>query len=663
MFKSIKVKLLVFVLILSLVPLLITNAYQLTSYTKDQNREITAHLRDIAEGNAELINQWIDQKLILVDTIYKSHPDIGSLDRNTAIETLNTIKLQYPDIETVVLADSGGKSISSEMQDINISDREYFKKAQKQQEVIISDIITSKSTGNQVISFVKPLNNDKGEFKGIFMIVGNAETLLKAVSEIKIGQTGYGYLINKETTVFLTHPTKEYIGKKHEEVNPDNIKLFKETIFTNHEGNIDYLAADNTERLGYYHLIPAANWQLVVTGKASEILQGVNTTTKVIIALIGVTSAIVAVLAVVLGSTFVKPIKKVTDLLIKTENLDLAEDDSFNDVYKHKDEIGIMARALGVTRKTMRELIEKIQQTSFTIEESTRGLSSTLGETTGSIEAVTKAMDEMAHGSGELARNTQVGAEKLEALSSKIEDINNASSEMKGFIDESKIAKDRGIEVVDKLQGVVVENEAVAARVGEKVFILDEKSEKISLITETIKSITSQINMLSLNAAIESARAGEAGRGFSVVANEIKKLAADTATSTVEIDNIIKEFKKIIEDTKTEMITAKKVIGNTSAMSKITGEAFRCIDRSVENIIAKIDALTMDIVSMSKDKDNVIRTIDGISAVSEQSAATTEEISAAVEQQSANMVAISETAQQLYNIATELKELIIKFKV
>lgn len=185
MFKSIKVKLLVFVLVLSLVPLLITNAYQLTSYTKDQNKEITAHLRDIAKSNADLINQWLDQKLILVDTIYKSHPGIGSLDRSTAIETLNTIKLQYPDIETVVLADSGGKSISSEMQDINISDREYFKKAQKQQEVIISDIITSKSTGNQVISFVKPLNNDKGEFKGIFMIVGNAETLLKAVSEIK----------------------------------------------------------------------------------------------------------------------------------------------------------------------------------------------------------------------------------------------------------------------------------------------------------------------------------------------------------------------------------------------------------------------------------------------------------------------------------------------
>ncbi|EQB89934.1 hypothetical protein M918_18125 [Clostridium sp. BL8] len=131
MFKSIKVKLLVFVLILSLVPLLITNAYQLTSYTKDQNREISAHLRDISKGNAELINQWIDQKLILVDTIYKSHPNIGSLDRSAAIEALKTIKLQYPDIETVVLTDSEGKSISSEMQDINISDREYFKKSSK----------------------------------------------------------------------------------------------------------------------------------------------------------------------------------------------------------------------------------------------------------------------------------------------------------------------------------------------------------------------------------------------------------------------------------------------------------------------------------------------------------------------------------------------------
>ncbi|MCT8975152.1 methyl-accepting chemotaxis protein [Clostridium sp. CX1] len=663
MVKSIKIKLLIFTLVLSLIPLLITNSYQLLSYSSNQNKEITAHLQDLAESKADGINLWMEEKIDLLDAVYKSHPEIQTTDENSIVPMLESIKGQYAGIDSVVFSDGKGNAVDDKGKKSSVIDREYFLRAQKGDSIILSDIVTSKSTGKNVIVFIKPIIKDGGEFKGLFMLTVDAERMIKTVQDIKIGETGYGYLINKNTTVFLFHPTKENIGKKYAEVNPDNAKVFQETVFKNHSGNLEYIAFDKTERLGYYHAIDAANWQLVVTGKTSEVLEGLNKNTKVVVSLVAITVITVILLSIVIGTSFVKPIEKVTELLVKTEQLDLVKDDDIEKIYKKKDETGVMAKALENTRKTMREIIEKIQQTYLVIEKNIKELSSTLGETTGSIESIAKAIDDMAQGSTELAKNTQISAVKLEMLSKEIEDANNTSSQIRELIDESKKAKDNGIEVAAKLQSVVEKNKAVASRVGEKVVILDEKSRKISVITETIKNITSQINLLSLNAAIESARAGEAGKGFAVVSNEIKKLASDTAESTVEIENIIEEFKGIIESTKGEMIVAGETIENTSEMSKVTEEAFVSIDKSVTNIIEKIDSLIKDIGQMSKDKKEVVKAIEDISAVVEEAASTTEEISASTQQQSASIEQISNFAEKLYNIAIELEDLITKFKV
>lgn len=392
----------------------------------------------------------------------------------------------------------------------------------------------------------------------------------------------------------------------------------------------------------------------------SNVTSYLNYTYKLLFVIGVLIIVIVIIFGIYATNYFTKSITNVANILDLVSKGDFTVEVS-QKYLKYKDEIGVMARALNNTSKTMKELIRKIQQTSFVIEDNTKGLSSTLGETTTSIEGVTKAIDDMAHGSTELAHSTQAGAEKLDMLSKEIEIINNTSSQMKIFIDESTNAKNNGLKVVNELQKAIVDNETVAARVGEKVFLLDDKSQEVSVITETIKDITSQINLLSLNAAIESARAGDAGKGFAVVANEVKKLAYDTATSNIEIENIIGEFKIIIEDAKKEMIVAKEVIGNTNAMSKATGDAFNSIDKSVGNIIEKINTLVEEILNMSKDKEEVVKTIQDISAVSEESASTTEEISASLQEQSENMEQISSSAEKIYKIALELNEVLQKF--
>jgi methyl-accepting chemotaxis protein len=606
---------------------------------------------------------WLEDKISLLDTACKSHEEIQTADENNVISILNNIKIQYPNIDNAIWVDNGGNSITDKGQKINITDKEYFEKSKSTDSILISDIFKNEDTGDSAIQFIKPVTNDKGDFNGLFILTINAEKIINSVNEVKIGETGYAYLLNKETTTFLTHPIEANIGKKYAEVNPDNIKNFQETVFKNDSGDIKYIAFDGTERLGYYHIIKAVNWQLVTTGKTSEIFSSVNTKIKVIIVLTIIVTIVVTLLGILIGITFIKPIEKITKLLVKTENLDLTHDNEFDNLYKNKDEIGIMAKALDNTRKTISELIKRIHQTALTIENSTKNLSSTLHETTDSIENVAKAVDDMAHGSTELAQNTQESSEKLELLSKEIENINNTSSQIKSFIDESNNAKDHGIEVINRLQNVIAENKLTAEAVGDKVFLLDAKSKQISIITKTIKNITTQINLLSLNASIESAKAGENGNGFAVVASEIKKLALDTSTSTIEIEKIISEFKKIIEDTKKQIIVAKKVIENTSIMSNLTGEAFSKIDTSVTSILEKINYLIKGITDINKHKEDVIMSIEDISAISEQSASTTQEISASLQEQTANIEQISNSSEQINEIATELRELITKFKI
>lgn len=663
MLKGLKARLLIFILLLALMPLVITNAYQLSNYSEDVNNKIETHLEDITEAKAHAMAQWLESKAELLDAAYSSYPEIQTASANNVVPILVDIQIRYPHITKVIFIDSSGNSINNENAIVKVNDMEYFARLKKQNSIVVSDIIKSKTSGKNSIMFAKPIYSDKSEFKGALMFEISADEIINLVNEIKIGETGYGYVINKDTTVFLLHPAATNIGKRFGEVSPDNSSLFNQTVFKEHSGHIEYTASDKAERIACYHLIEASNWQLIITGKTSEVLKDIKTNFRVIIIMIAGSAILVTIIVVLGASMLVNPIKKVTELLIKTEQLDLVDKGDSEKLSKMDDEISIMTRALINTRKTMRELILKIQQTALSIGDHSKTLSSTLEETTSSIEGVAKAVEDMAQGSNELAQNAQSGAEKLDMLSKEIEGVNSISSQMKVLIDESISAKNNGMEVVDKLQKAVVDNEAVAVSVGEKVILLDEKSQKISVITETIKNITSQINLLSLNAAIESARAGESGRGFAVVANEIKKLATDTASSTIEIEHIVSEFKNIIEAAKKEMKTANGVIGNTSLMSKATGDAFISIDKSIANIIEKIDYLIKGISNMSSDKEEVVKAIEEISAVTEESASTTQEISASVQEQSASMEQITNSAENLYKIAVELKDLIEKFKV
>ncbi|MFL0166463.1 methyl-accepting chemotaxis protein [Candidatus Clostridium helianthi] len=378
-------------------------------------------------------------------------------------------------------------------------------------------------------------------------------------------------------------------------------------------------------------------------------------------------ATIIILISLVVTISIVNIITKRINFLVKfinkTADLDLVFDEAgLNVIKRYKDEFYDMGMALANMRKTLRELVENIKQNSVNVALNSDILSNIIFETSQSIEAIAKAIDDMVQGSTDLARNAETGVNKLEGLAEEIHGSVENTNLVKNHIELASKSNLEGMENINKLKNVVELNRKVAENILDQVNVLSNKSQLIEKITDTIKAITSQINILSLNATIEAARAGVQGNGFSIVAEEIRKLAYEAADSTKEIDAIVREVKKEINKTKLEMITVGDMVIQMGEVSNGTEKAFMIIESSTSNVVKQIDRIVVSINSIDNNKNDVIGSISDMSAIAEESASTTEEISASIEQQSASMEQINQSAKNLKNVSIELQDLIAKFR-
>ncbi|MSS64478.1 methyl-accepting chemotaxis protein [Velocimicrobium porci] len=220
-----------------------------------------------------------------------------------------------------------------------------------------------------------------------------------------------------------------------------------------------------------------------------------------------------------------------------------------------------------------------------------------------------------------------------------------------------------GISKVDTLSKKISETEELQIKTTENVEALADKSKSIDGITKIINDIAEQTNLLALNASIEAARAGEAGRGFSVVADEIRALAEQTANATSDIVQIISEIQNEIRTTKTNMEFIRTSTKECVDSMDETKLAFVSINDEINEVGGRIENLDNTLAELNENKNVIVSNFSGISAATEEISASTTEISNRAEEQSKGMTRIADSMEELLQIIIKLENIVSQFKI
>ena len=365
------------------------------------------------------------------------------------------------------------------------------------------------------------------------------------------------------------------------------------------------------------------------------------------------------VIAVLTALSFNREIKKLQNATHRVAGGDFSEKIKVT----RSDEFGVLETNFNGMMDDVSGLIHAVEDKSNHILEVAGGISEVAGNTKTTIEQVTQAIDSVAQGAVKQAESTQEANTEVEHLKNSLDETKEYVSGMNGMTEKANEVSTEGIESVKDLiekSGKTAEKSKVSLEVMNEMV---ESIDKIFYISDTIADITSQTNLLSLNASIEAARAGEMGKGFAVVADEIRKLADESKESTDEIKKIITEItekSKLVESTMQE-----NEVLQTEQQEAInrTEEIFGEIMKQIEMLGSGMERINALNDTMSANKDLVVDKMGTIASVSEQSAAATEEVNASTEQVNVTMEEISEHTETLQAIAKDLMETINRFKL
>lgn len=332
-----------------------------------------------------------------------------------------------------------------------------------------------------------------------------------------------------------------------------------------------------------------------------------------------------------------------------------------DDSLRQTDEVGEICRAIKKLEENLSDIIKNVIAGSKELLEASDNLRNRTSITSEHVEQMEKAVNEIAIGAGSQAEETQSATENIILMGNMIEE---AAGELDNLNHKARNLKEGGEAVMDVIRELQESN----AKTGESIDIIyeqtnvtNESAQKIKEATALITNIAEETNLLSLNASIEAARAGEQGRGFAVVAAQIQKLAEQSNESARQIERII---LSLIEDSDKSVITmneVKEIMEQQSQNVMKTNEQVAQLVEEVEQSIGVIDEVSAKIAKINEARSSVVDTVQNLSAIAEENAASTEETSASVTEISGIINEIADEAHELKTISNQMDETMSMF--
>ncbi len=381
-----------------------------------------------------------------------------------------------------------------------------------------------------------------------------------------------------------------------------------------------------------------------IKDRGINLANDMNSTKTILFILSYALTAVALILGFYVSNNISKPITRLMNRIESISNRDLSHEPL---KITSNDEVARLTVATNAMNDQLKDIVMNIQEGASTVTESSNNLKVAAHEVTNGMTQTTEAIEQIADGTEAQASSASDLRTIMQTFTQNVEHANENSLKVQTHSESVQVMTEDGQKLINDTEQQMYKIDTIVKQAVNRVEGLNNQTREITQLVQVITEIADQTNLLALNAAIEAARAGEQGKGFAVVADEVRKLAEQVSHSVSNISTIVNKIQNETNVVTRSLVEGYEEVEKGSKQTNISSETYRNISVAVTEMVSNIRSVTQNLQHIANNTNDIDNAIENIAAVSEQSAASSQQTAATIEEVASSMESVAQNAEQL----------------